>query len=67
MAHAKDRDVSGRFVPAGQGIIDFDYFISALNEVGFAGPIVVHGLDPAEAPSAKRMLYDLLEKHGCLE
>jgi sugar phosphate isomerase/epimerase len=56
MAHAKDRDAQGAVVPAGTGIIDFDAFFAALDRIGFAGPVVTHGLAAADAPSVARFL-----------
>ncbi len=49
MAHAKDRDAVGAVVPAGAGIIDFDAFFAELSRVGFAGPVVTHGLAATDA------------------
>ena len=66
MAHAKDRDASGQFVAAGQGIVDFDHFIKTLKAGGFTGPIVTHGLTAEEAPAVHDFLHTNLAKHGCL-
>lgn len=59
MAHAKDRDAAGSFVAAGQGVIDFQHFVSCLKGVGFDGPMVTHGLTEAEAPSVARFLTEV--------
>lgn len=56
MAHAKDRDSAGHFVAAGQGVIDFPYFLSLLNGAGFQGDLVTHGLSADAAPSVARFL-----------
>jgi sugar phosphate isomerase/epimerase len=56
MAHAKDRDVVGAVVPAGAGIIDFDSFFAALHRIGFAGPVVTHGLAASDAAAVARFL-----------
>jgi len=66
MAHAKDRNTSGEFVAAGQGIVDFDHFVLSLKDAGFEGPLVTHGLTAAEAPGVNEFLRSLLIKHGCL-
>lgn len=66
MAHAKDRNMSGEFVAAGQGIVDFDHFVLSLKDAGFEGPLVTHGLTAAEAPGVNEFLRSLLIKHGCL-
>ena len=56
MAHAKDRDASGGFATAGHGVIDFGHFLRALHSVGFAGPLVTHGLRADEAPGVAGFL-----------
>jgi sugar phosphate isomerase/epimerase len=56
IAHAKDRAVDGRVVPAGQGVVDFPGFLAALRDSGFDGPLIAHGLDAAEAPAVAAML-----------
>ncbi len=56
LAHAKDRDAAGAVVPAGAGIIDFDSFFGHLDRIGFAGPVVTHGLAAADAASVARFL-----------
>ena len=60
MAHAKDRDASGKFVAAGKGVIDFHDFIKRLKQVGFDGPLVTHGLDEAEAPAVAAFLRQVM-------
>lgn len=60
LAHAKDRDASGRVVPAGQGIIDFPLFFAHLSRAGFAGPIITHGLAASDAPAVARFLTQAL-------
>ena len=59
MAHAKDRDVSGGFATAGQGVIDFGHFIGCLRAAGFDGDMVTHGLSAAEAPGVAAFLVGL--------
>jgi sugar phosphate isomerase/epimerase len=59
MAHAKDRAADGRFVTVGDGIIDFPDFVAQLRGAGFAGPLVTHGLDAAEAPAVARYLHEI--------
>lgn len=60
MAHAKDRDASGRFVAAGEGVLDYDHYLACLKRAGFAGSLVTHGLDAAEAPDVARFLREKL-------
>jgi sugar phosphate isomerase/epimerase len=59
MAHAKDRKSDGAFCAAGQGVIDFRHFVTALRRAGFDGPLITHGLSAAEAPMVARFLADL--------
>ena len=56
MAHAKDRDATGKFVAAGKGMIDFSHFIGKLKSIGFDGPVITHGLSEDEAPEVARFL-----------
>ncbi len=56
MAHAKDRDPQGGFATAGQGVVDFSYFLTRLRAVGFDGHLVTHGLTAAEAPAVAAFL-----------
>jgi sugar phosphate isomerase/epimerase len=59
MAHAKDRDPSGGFVAAGQGVVDFPHFLNRLRMVGFDGDLVTHGLSATEAPGVAAFLARL--------
>jgi sugar phosphate isomerase/epimerase len=56
VAHAKDRAPDGSFATAGKGVIDFDHYIAGLRRVGFAGPLVAHGLAAEEAPAVAAFL-----------
>jgi sugar phosphate isomerase/epimerase len=49
IAHAKDRAADGAFVATGKGVLDYRHYIGALRLVGFAGPVITHGLDASEA------------------
>lgn len=59
MAHAKDRAADGRFVAAGRGVVDFPAMLARLASAGFDGPVVTHGLEPADAPDVARFLRGL--------
>jgi sugar phosphate isomerase/epimerase len=59
MAHAKDRDATGRVVAAGRGLVDFTYFLAHLKAIGFQGPLVAHGLRADEASQ----VFDFLKGH----
>ena len=62
MAHAKDRDVSGKFVAAGQGVLDFEYYLSRLKNNGFKGPLILHGLEESEVSTSLAFLKRILEQ-----
>ncbi len=62
MAHAKDRDPTGGFVTAGQGVVDFPHFLSRLKSAGFEGDLVTHGLTEAEAPAVATYLSQALAR-----
>lgn len=61
MAHAKDRRDDGSFAAAGTGVIDFDHFVSTLQQAGFDGPLVAHGLAAIEAPDVAAFLRRRIE------
>ena len=48
IAHAKDRDARGRFVAAGQGVLNYDHYVAQLRRINFAGALVLHGLSEDE-------------------
>jgi len=56
MAHAKDRDATGGFATAGQGVVDFPHFLGQLKAAGFAGDLVAHGLTASDAPGVATFL-----------
>jgi sugar phosphate isomerase/epimerase len=60
MAHAKDRDGTGAFVAAGMGVLDYQHFLMELNDIGFTGPLVTHGLSASEAPAVAKFLTHTL-------
>lgn len=60
MVHAKDRNASGAFVAAGQGIVDFADFLSRVQATGFNGPLITHGLEADQAASVATFLKGLL-------
>jgi sugar phosphate isomerase/epimerase len=49
IAHAKDRLPDGRFGTAGDGVLDYPYFLRALKRHGFEGSLITHGLSEADA------------------
>lgn len=52
LVHAKDRRADGSVCPAGQGLVEFPPFLGHLRRRGYAGPLVIHGVDEGEVPSA---------------
>jgi sugar phosphate isomerase/epimerase len=56
MAHAKDRDLAFQPCAAGKGILDFGYYVRCLKRIGFAGPLVLHGLTEGEIESSLNFL-----------
>ena len=66
IAHAKDFSYDGnlKFVAAGEGELDFAYFIKLLNEYGYNGPIIMHGLSQQQIPSSKHFLEEILNEYN---
>jgi sugar phosphate isomerase/epimerase len=56
LAHGKDRGADGVVRPAGQGIVPWDRFLASLRDVGYDGPLVLHGLDEREVDAAVTFL-----------
>jgi len=48
VVHAKDRTLNGQFKAAGQGDVDFEFFVQQLRRINFSGPLVMHGLEEHE-------------------
>ena len=64
IAHAKDFSYDGslKFVAAGQGELDFDYYIHLLREYGYTGSIIMHGLSQEQIPTSKHFLEEILNR-----
>jgi sugar phosphate isomerase/epimerase len=62
IAHAKDRTATGEFTTAGKGVIDFTHFIRCLQDAGFDGPLITHGLAAEDAASVATFLASILSK-----
>ena len=58
LCHAKDLDHDGAagHKPAGQGVLDYDLYMSLLRKYRFKGPILLHGLTPAQVPGCLAFL-----------
>jgi sugar phosphate isomerase/epimerase len=65
LAHAKDLDHDGEagHRPAGEGLLDYDFYITCLKKVKFNGAIVLHGLSEAQVPPCLKFLQDKLAHH----
>lgn len=60
IAHAKDLNFDGEkisFCGAGEGILDFPYYIDLLKKFNYDGALIMHGL-PAEKVAADRKFLD---------
>jgi sugar phosphate isomerase/epimerase len=51
-AHAKDVSAEGKFCAAGTGVVPWDYYWSALEQIGYDGAVVFHALTEADVPRA---------------
>ena len=60
LAHGKDIAESDgiRFCAAGEGIVDFPYFIKRLRGVGYRGVMMLHGIDREDKMPACRALVE---------
>lgn len=54
IAHAKDltQDGAAGNAAAGTGLLDYNRYLAVLQEAGFTGPLILHGLTEAQAPTA---------------
>jgi sugar phosphate isomerase/epimerase len=58
MAHAKDLKADGAagHEAAGTGLLDYDYYISLLRDIGFSGPLVMHSLHESQVADTRDFL-----------
>ena len=56
LAHAKDVNGSGEVVAVGKGDLDFDLYLKHLNDAGYGGPLVMHGLAESEVEGSLAFL-----------
>ena len=63
VAHAKDLDRDGEAgqVAAGQGLLDYDYYLGLLEKAGFDGPLILHGLDEADVSGCVEFLREKVD------
>ena len=60
LAHGKDLDRDGQagHLAAGTGLLDYDQYIGLLNECGYEGAVVLHGLSEAQVPYCTQFLRE---------
>jgi sugar phosphate isomerase/epimerase len=56
IAHAKDRNNDFKPCAAGKGILDFEYYLQCLKEIGFTGPLIMHGLEEEDVRFSREFL-----------
>lgn len=63
IAHAKDLDRDGEagHLAAGTGLLDYDHYLKSLKEVGFEGPLILHGLSEDQVPGCVAFLREKLQ------
>ena len=64
LAHAKDVKGSGEMVAVGKGDLDYDLYLKYLNEAGYGGPLVMHGLAEDEVEGSLAFLRRKLAETG---
>jgi sugar phosphate isomerase/epimerase len=64
LAHAKDLDHDGDagHLPAGQGKLDYDRYVSLLHSCRFPGPLLLHGLSEAQVPGCVAFLREKISR-----
>ncbi len=62
LVHAKDVDAQGRVVPAGRGVVDLPSFVRRIRATGYAGAVVGHGFEEADAPAVAAYLSTLIDR-----
>jgi sugar phosphate isomerase/epimerase len=62
MAHAKDLDRDGEagHLAAGNGLLDYGYYLARLQRAGFTGPLILHSLTEAGTPAALAFVREKL-------
>jgi sugar phosphate isomerase/epimerase len=51
-AHAKDVSAEGEFCAAGTGVVPWEFYWEALEQIGYSGAVVFHTLTEADVPRA---------------
>lgn len=62
LAHAKDlsRDGEAGHEAAGQGVLDYEHYLTLLRAVGYEGPLILHGLAETQVAGAVAFLREKL-------
>jgi sugar phosphate isomerase/epimerase len=63
LAHAKDLSHDGEagHEAAGEGVLDYDYYLTLLHAHGFQGPLILHGLVERQVARSVRFLREKLQ------
>jgi sugar phosphate isomerase/epimerase len=61
IAHAKDRNKVFQACAAGKGILDFEHYLGCLKEIGFTGPLIMHGLGEEDVRFSREFLDRILQ------
>jgi sugar phosphate isomerase/epimerase len=64
LAHAKDVRADGTVVAAGQGDLDYELYVSQLEQAGFDGDLVLHGLGEDEVAAGVAHVRAALRHRG---
>lgn len=64
LAHAKDLDHDGDagHQAAGQGKLDYDYYVALLHKYRFPGPLLLHSLTEAQMPGCVAFLREKIAR-----
>jgi sugar phosphate isomerase/epimerase len=64
LAHAKDVHGSGEVVAVGKGDLDYEQYLKHLDEAGYGGPLIMHGLAEEEVEGSLAFLRRKLAEVG---
>jgi sugar phosphate isomerase/epimerase len=64
LAHAKDLDHDGDagHLPAGHGLLDYPHYLGLLQQSGYTGPLILHGLTEAQVAGCIQFLQQHLNR-----
>ena len=64
LAHAKDLNAAGEIVPAGQGVLDYNLYVSLLKQSGYQGPLILHSLAETQVAESAAFLTTFSKSSG---